>query len=144
MTIHKMFFPASDSYSDRSEASNIHQAKHYLPRVQNRHTWQHLCAYSCWERKISEAFTFSCSASSFESLKIRPFSLCFTSSCKLWTKAAEENVRQKGASGTYPFKKLHSDIQRDHAGLSLTLWSWISRSEFRAWQNGIKKAVLNV
>ncbi len=40
---------------------------------------------------ICNIFTLSCSASSWESLKINPFSSCFTSSCKLRRREATVN-----------------------------------------------------
>lgn len=78
-------------------------------------------------KKSLRAITFSCSASSLESLNIRPFSLCFTSSCKLWKKKGTEGeLRQKAASGTFPV--LHSDIQRDQTRVSVSSWPQMSQA----------------
>lgn len=118
-TIFEMLLPASGSHLNRSEANNSHQARQYLVRMQN--TWVMLrfekAAHTVAPlglflrgKKSVRAVTFSCSASSCESLNIRPFSLCFTSSCKLWKKVTEGKLRQKAANGT--FTMLHSAIQR--------------------------------
>lgn len=88
----EMLLPASGSHSNRSEANNALQARQYFVRMQNTEVMfrSEKAAHTVAPRglflgrkKSVRAFTFSCFTSSCESLNIRPFSLCFTSSCKL-------------------------------------------------------------
>lgn len=128
-----MFLPTSGSHLNRSEANSAQQARQDLVRMENTQcsdvkmllTQWHLWGYFWGEKKSVRAFTFSCSASSFESLNIRPFSLCFTSSCKLWKKVTEGKKNEaKSSSGTFPV--LHSEIQRDQTRISVSLWPQMS------------------